>query len=631
MQNEKWGNKAFSCILHFFFSFFALNVKQPMYAKHRSPERRGSVYLAVLGTAMIVSVLAFSALALQRVQNRMLTASADVRQAQQNAEAAVELGLLAIKNDPNWRSTYPNGTWFSNRNLGVGSCTLSVTDPDGSLTDDPNDSIVMTGVGTAGSAEQRVVRTVDAFPDPLSCLKSSVAAGDTISLNGGSVLRASNSGLITANSSTASGSTVYGRVRAVNVSGSTYAEPTAQVAAADRPTMPDWSTLFDYYRTNGTEIVLGSVPSTMPNIGRNVNMGSGTTDWVGDAPGVGQTATLSASGSTFYPGVNSTSVRVYNRSDWYAGVAQRIDGVVKPGQEYYVEAYVYRPFVFGAPATANFGITCYTKGTGDGAPQIDGGPAWPNQSAAVPLFSWKKISATVTAPAWSGNLEYAFIKFSGSNSTNTSEFYVDDVVIRETTTGRFIYRQVIGPGVNPFGIANPQGLYWINCGGNKVVIERSRIKGTLLLVNPGSGSMIGPGPINWSPATPGYPALLVDADTASNADFTIAATNRALSESEDGVNYNPVGASHETLGTDSDMNDTYPSEIQGLVLVEDDLTFQNNALVRGSVITGGDVTSSGGSLEVVYRPDALYSPPPGLSGSFKAVSRPLSARKTVGP
>jgi hypothetical protein len=244
-------------------------------------------------------------------------------------------------------------------------------------------------------------------------------------------------------------------------------------------------------------------------------------------------------------------------------------------------------------------------------------------------MNWRKISATITAQAWSGDLEYAYIKFAGSDPGNTGDFYLDDVIIREVATGRFIYKQVLGPNANPFGSGpNAEGIYWINCAGNKIVIERSRIRGTLLLVNPGAGSMV-TGPINWSPAKPGYPALLVDADTASNADFTFAAANRALSESEDLVNYNPAGASHPTFSTDADTNDTYPSEIQGLVVVEDDVAFQNNSLVRGSVIAGGDVTSTSGSLEVIYQPDSLYSPPPGFTGTWKAVTRPLSARKVV--
>ena len=120
----------------------------------------------------------------------------------------------------------------------------------------------------------------------------------------------------------------------------------------------------------------------------------------------------------------------------------------------------------------------------------------------------------------------------------------------------------------------------------------------------------------------------MDADVATNADFTIAATNRSLSEAEDGVNYNPSGVSHATFGTDSDMNDNYPSEIEGLIVVRDDLTFQNNARVRGSVIAGDDISSNGGSPGSRLPARRLYSPPPGLLGHFpKTVSRPLSVRK----
>ena len=79
------------------------------------------------------------------------------------------------------------------------------------------------------------------------------------------------------------------------------------------------------------------------------------------------------------------------------------------------------------------------------------------------------------------------------------------------------------------------------------------------------------------------------------------------------------------------MNDNYPSEIEGLIVVRDDLAFQNNALVRGSVIVGDDISATNGSLEVEYRPDAFYSPPPGFLGTPKTVSRPLSVRKAVTP
>ena len=66
---------------------------------------RGGVYIAVLGTALLVALLGMTALVGQRMQNRMVTASADIRQAQLNANTAVELALLTMKQDANWRTS----------------------------------------------------------------------------------------------------------------------------------------------------------------------------------------------------------------------------------------------------------------------------------------------------------------------------------------------------------------------------------------------------------------------------------------------------------------------------------------------------------------------------------------------
>jgi hypothetical protein len=155
--------------------------------------------------------------------------------------------------------------------------------------------------------------------------------------------------------------------------------------------------------------------------------------------------------------------------------------------------------------------------------------------------------------------------------------------------------------------------------------------GTLLLINPGPGSCIANGPIHWSPAGANYPALLIDATTPENADFAINATNRALSEKENGVNYNPVGASHDEFGQDADTNDIYRSTIRGLIAVRDDLTYQNRALVRGQVLVGDEINNSSGELEVEYLQDALLNPPPGFTAPYTYVRRPGSVQKAVAP
>jgi hypothetical protein len=584
-----------------------------------SHHRRGGVYIAVLGTAMIVSVLGLSALLLQRVQNRQLSNTSDVRQAQLNAEAAVDLALLTIDADATWRTDQTNGDWFTSRSIGSGTCAANVVDPiDGNLANDVLQPIVLTGTGASGRATQRYKLTLDPRKQPLECLRSAVAVGDVIDLNG-DILRTAD--LITANEVDANSSIVYGNVEAVTIDGSTYAGTTTQISASERPEMPDWDTVFDYYRTSGTPISISDLPTVTPNLGRNTGIETGTNDWSGDPPYSILGDTQISQSNNFKRG-GTYSLRCQNRDYFFSGPIQLIDSFVKSGGQYNVEIWVYQT----SGSARNFHLTLYTKGSG--SVQFDSGSATSVNSGA-----WTRVSATLTAPSWSGDLEYAFIKIGGSDLNNTGEFYADDLVIRENVSGRFIYRQVLSPSINPFGpgTTNSQGVYWIDCGGQRLIIERSRILGTLLVINPGSDSRVSDGPIYWSPAVTGYPALLVDADVAVEADFSIRATNRGLNEKDNGVNYNPTGASHSEFGADNDTSDIYRSEIVGLIAIRDDLSFQNTSLVRGQIIVGDDINTSSGSLEVEYQPESLFNPPPGFVGPYRHERRPASATKAVLP
>jgi hypothetical protein len=588
-----------------------------MFVRRNRRCRLGGIYVAVLSTALIVSLLAMTALIGQRLQNRMIVASAGMRQAQLNANSAVELGLLAMEQDANWRTTFSSGNWFVNRSASAGSCTLNVIDPiDGNLANNADDPIIMTGVGFSGDAQQRITVTIDPRKEPLSCLRSAVAVGDAVTLNG-DTLRTN--GLTTANSVSANASSVYGKVEAVTVSGSTYNGTTTQVLAEKRPTMPDWTSVFNYYRTNGVEINVNSLPTQTPNLGRNPSFDTDTSYWTGAAIGL-PTATLERNSGV---DAHVASCRVRDRTATTAGASQYIDGYVKSGVSYNISIQI-KP---NSGALNVFRIKLATKGTG--AVTTDTSSAF----SLLTALSWQDVSATVTAPPWSGELEYARVTIDTDHALGvTNDFYIDNLDIRENVSGRFIYRNVISPSLNPFGAStNSEGIYWINCNGNRLIIERSRILGTLLVVNPGANSCISNGPISWSPAVAGYPALLVDADTATDADFTINATNRTLNERENGVNFNPAGAAHEEFGQDGDTNDIYRSAIRGLVAVRDDLLYQNRAFVRGEVIVGDDVNNPTGELEVEFLPDSLLNPPPGFTAPYTYIRRPTSMQKAVLP
>jgi len=587
-----------------------------MIVRRRSKSRCGGIYIAVLATAMVVALLGMTALIGQRLQNRMLVGSTSIRQAQLNAGAAIELGLLLMKQNSNWRTTYSSGTVFTNRNTNSGACSLTISDPaDGNITNNADDPIVMTGIGYSGDAQQLVQVTVDVRKTPLSCLRSALAAGGNITLNG-DILRTN--GLTTANQVSAASSLVYGKVEAISTSGSTYYGATTQVLAEKRPTMPDWTTAFSYYKTNGTEININTLPMQTPNLCRNISFNTDLTYWTGAPTGL-PTATLEW--RTNIDG-HAACARVRSRSDVTAGISQYIDNFVKPGGSYNITLQIDP----NSGAYNVFRVKLATKGSGAVAT---------NTSSAFVLTtgSWQDVSVTLTAPSWSGNLEYARLTVDTEHFLGTTgDFYIDNIDIRENVTGRFIYRQVISPSLNPFGAStNAQGIYWINCNGNKLVIERSRILGTLLLINPGAGSCVSNGPISWSPAVSGYPALLVDADNAADADFTLNATNRVLSESDNLTNYNPTGAAHEEFGQDNDTNDTYLSAIRGLVAVRDDLLYQNRTLVRGQVIVGDEINNPSGELEVEYLPESLLNPPPGFMAPYTYVRRPSSLQKVVLP
>ena len=106
---------------------------------------------------MIIALLGMCALIGQRIENRLVVASTDIRQAQLNANTAVELAMLAMKQDTNWRTTYSNGNWFTNRSTGIGTARRTSSTPStATLSSGADDPVVITGIGYSGGAEQRV-------------------------------------------------------------------------------------------------------------------------------------------------------------------------------------------------------------------------------------------------------------------------------------------------------------------------------------------------------------------------------------------------------------------------------------------------------------------------------------------
>jgi hypothetical protein len=160
---------------------------------------------------------------------------------------------------------------------------------------------------------------------------------------------------------------------------------------------------------------------------------------------------------------------------------------------------------------------------------------------------------------------------------------------------------LLGPQSNPWGSANPDGVYLIDTQGLDLWIQGVRVYGTLVIRTHGASVYLGPA-VYMSPARSDYPALIVRGRLDLGLD-----SGTPLRESDWSVNFNPNGAPYQGR-TDIDQADEYPSEVHGLIHVTGDFDPQTYSKVQGVIICEGTVTCYA-NLDLVH--DAtLYSSPP---------------------
>ena len=401
------------------------------------------MYIAVLGCTLAVTVIGLSAVMVTRIERRSAEGAADMIQARLYAQSAIEVGLLRIRDDLDWRVTYPSGEWFAEQPIGTGTCSLEGIDPgDNNLKDADTDPLLLTGVGIQGDARYQFQVTLLAETDPLTCLEVSLQANtdaifqDSVTIHGIQIVSANN--VIQALGHV----TVYPDMESVNgfVGALGPGATTSPTVARD---MPDPVTVYDYYVTNGT-------PITVP--------------------------------------------------------------------------------------------------------------------------------------------------------------------------GYVIEKQLLSPTSNPYGPTDPQGIYVVDCGGQRLTISNARIVGTLVVLRAGSGSEIRP-TVNLEPAVANFPVLLVDGS------FMVDTGAGVLSESTTGINFNPPGTRFDGV-EDSDLEDTYPAVIKGLVYVSNDLTTSNDAAFEGVVVVGNTFIGTD-NVTVNYQGSFLANPPPGFTGPPRMYTSPGTWKRVV--
>ena len=113
-----------------------------------------------MGTAMVVATIGLGAVWAARMRLRDVQTSTQVLEARAYAQSAIELGLLRIRDTPNWRTTPGPGMWVANLSLGHGTCTLTTSTIADGDADPYNDDWLFMGTGISGDAVRKIELTL---------------------------------------------------------------------------------------------------------------------------------------------------------------------------------------------------------------------------------------------------------------------------------------------------------------------------------------------------------------------------------------------------------------------------------------------------------------------------------------
>ena len=247
------------------------------------------------------------------------------------------------------------------------------------------------------------------------------------------------------------------------------------------------------------------------------------------------------------------------------------------------------------------------------------------------LLSSKYVDAATTITGNAAGMRSTSVAARKLPSDTVFDYYLArgtfiDVASLPTSNGaKRIGEAVLGPGVNPYGLANPEGIYVLDCKNQKLTISDSRIVGTLVILDPGADSSIAD-QVSIAPAISNYPSLLV----RGNFKFSFQ-SDSFLKESSEGVNFNPAGAPDASV-TDSDTADNYPSLIRGLVYVTGalDAPSDGQSSVNEGVLIAGSI-SFASPHRARYSPLFASSPPPGFARGNPMAIAPGTWRRETAP
>lgn len=277
-----------------------------------------------------------------------------------------------------------------------------------------------------------------------------------------------------------------------------------------------------------------------------------------------------------------------------------------------------------------------------GAPLLVGGNLWVGNytTSEVLTVNGGDIRCNSSITNWgtlNGNLEAQGFSNSGThNGTATVpgatyqlpdpqqvfDYYVAEGTLLPNASlddgagGLIISSRLLSPSSNPWGAPNPHGIYVVDAGGKSLNLQRLRLVGTLVVINGGTGinEMKIKDEVNFEPAYPNYPSLMVQGD------LEIRMNDLDLTEADAARNFNPPGTPWQAA-TDSDLSDAYPSRMAGVVYCSGDVVLDggnndDNFLLQGVLICDGNlILEKLCHASIDLDPVPMGNPPPGFGTS----------------
>lgn len=387
----------------------------------KSHPRRGSLYMTVVITAAIVSLLAMSSLMVQRLQRKAYASQSDQVEARLNAETAGRLGLQKMKDNQNWRFEFPNGDWQTDTAFGNGTFTINVVDPiDGDLTDSPTDPIVISGIGRVGNAVQRIQFSVTTSVDYTPAVGSTMHAGNDLKLFS-SVL--SGSGLVTTNDDAVLNASSMSHD--VSVADALFGSGYNGSTSSGDPIIDMPTDVFSFYTDNGTQMTISDIvtgpappipaPLLPPNKISNGDFESGVAPW-GPWPGGSGSYTVVQSATAAYNGNYGCAVK--GRSQTWEGAHIDVTSIVQNGVPYDFQYW------FRSATACKVSVTLKIQATVSGTTYV-------NDSWDPVGTSWTQLTQTMV-PSWSGSLTSAECYI---ESDNLADYDLDGFRMMEPSEG----------------------------------------------------------------------------------------------------------------------------------------------------------------------------------------------------